>query len=69
MIAMLINPYVLYQSLNVPRLNGLFSWIDVASSDTSISCGIGFLCSYLRTQLTLPTDVITGLSLFSYQVM
>lgn len=78
MIAVLINPYVLYQSLNVPWLKGLLSWIDVASSDTS-SVVLGFCVASISTYvtyvklryygLTLPTDVITGLSLFPYQVM
>lgn len=62
MIAMLINPYVLYQSLNVPWLNGLFSWIDVASSDTS-SVVLGFCVASISTYVTYVKLRYYGLTL------
>lgn len=62
MIAMLINPYVLYQSLNIPWLNGLFSWIDVASSDTS-SVVLGFCVASISTYVTYVKLRYYGLTL------
>lgn len=62
MIAMLINPYVLYQSLNIPWLNGLFSWIDVASSDMS-SVVLGFCVASISTYVTYVKLRYYGLTL------